>query len=158
MTNSEQHYTMFINTTPEKCWEAITNPEFSRQYWGGHANVSDWKPGAVWQHEDTKSDNSVRVTGKVLESNPPKRLVISWFSPDNEADVSEVIFTIEPVLNLVRLDVTHHKFTADSTMAGAVAGGWPAVLCSLKTYLETGTGFDLMAIFGGGCGGKNAAA
>ncbi len=158
MTKTEQHYTLFINTTAEKCWKAITNPEFSRQYWGGHANISDWKEGSRWQHEDTNSGNAVRVAGKVLESNPPKRLVISWFSPDNEADVSEVIFTIEPVQNLVRLDVTHHKFTPDSAMAGAVANGWPAVLCSLKTYLETGTGFDLMAIFGRGCGSKNAAA
>jgi len=157
MTNTEQHYTMFINTTPEKCWEAITNPEFSRQYWGGHANVSDWKEGSRWQHEDTKHDNAVRVAGKVVESNPPKRLVISWFSPDNEADISEVVFTIEPIQTLVRLDVTHHKFKSDSTMAGAVANGWPAVLCSLKTYLETGAGFDLMAIFNGKCGSKEAA-
>lgn len=158
MSNTEQHYTLFINTTPEKCWEAITNPEFSRQYWGGHGNVSDWKQGSSWQHEDTNNGNAVRVAGKVLESNPPKRLVISWFSPDNEADISEVVFDIEPIQNLVKLHVTHHKFTADSAMAGHVANGWPAVLCSLKTYLETGAGFDLMAIFGGKCGGKDVVA
>lgn len=158
MNKSDQHYTMFINATPHKVWDAITNPEFSRQYWGGHANISDWKEGSTWRHADTNNNNDVRVTGKVLESTPPKRLVISWFSPDNEADVSEVIFTIEPVHNVVRLEVTHHKFKPDSTMADAVANGWPAVLCSLKTYVETGSGFDLMAIFGGKCGGKEAAA
>jgi uncharacterized protein YndB with AHSA1/START domain len=158
MTKTEQHYTLFIETTPEKCWEAITNPEFSRQYWGGHANVSDWKQGSRWQHEDTNNANVVRIAGKVLESHPPRRLVVSWFSPENEADISEVVFTIEPVQNIVRLDVTHHKFKPDSTMADAVANGWPAVLCSLKTYLETGNGFDLMALFDGKCGGRGAAA
>lgn len=158
MTNTKQHYTLFINTTPEKCWEAITNPEFSRQYWGGHANVSNWQKGSSWQHEDTNDGNAVRVAGKVLESEPPKRLVISWFSPNKQDDVSEVLFTIEPIQDLVRLDVTHHKFNADSTMADAVANGWSAVLCSLKTYLETGTGFDLMAVLGDKCASKNAAA
>lgn len=158
MSKNEQHYTLFIGTTPEKCWEAITNPEFSRQYWGGHANISDWKPGSDWQHADTNSANAVRVAGKVVECTPPTRLVISWFSPGSEADVSEVIFEITPVKNVIRLDVTHHKFTADSVMAGHVANGWPAVLCSLKTYLETGVGFDLMAIFDGKCGGQDAAA
>lgn len=158
MNKLDQHYTMFINATPQKVWDAITNPEFSRQYWGGHANISDWKAGARWQHEDTNNGNAVRIAGKVLESIPQKRLVISWFSPDNEADISEVVFTIEPIQNLVRLDVVHHKFNADSVMAGHVANGWPAVLCSLKTYLETGAGFDLMAIFGGKCGGKDVAA
>jgi uncharacterized protein YndB with AHSA1/START domain len=158
MSNNEQHYTLFINTTPEKCWEAITNPEFSRQYWGGHANVSDWKQGSTWKHEDTNNANAVRVAGKVLECNPPKRLVISWYSPENEADISEVIFTIQPMKNLVKLDVTHHKFTADSVMAGHVKNGWHAVLSSLKTYLETGNGFDLMAIFEGKCGSEASAA
>jgi uncharacterized protein YndB with AHSA1/START domain len=156
MTNTEQHYTMFIETTPEKCWEAITNPEFSSQYWGGHANRSDWKKGSAWQHEDTNNANAVRIAGKVLESNPPKRLVVSWFSPDNEADVSKLTFEIEAVQNVVKLNVIHNEFKADSVMAGNVANGWPAVLCSLKTYLETGKGFDLMAIFGGGCGSKAA--
>lgn len=158
MTKTEQHYTMFIETTPEKCWEAITNPEFSRQYWGGHANCSDWKKGSAWQHEDTNNANTVRIAGKVLESNPPKHLVLSWLSPENEDDISEVIFDIEPIQNLVKLQVTHHKFTGDSVMADHVANGWPAVLCSLKTYLETGIGFDLMAIFEGKCGGKDATA
>lgn len=157
MANTEQHYTMFINATPEKCWEAITNPEFSRQYWGGHANISDWKEGSGWQHEDTRGGNAVRVTGKVLESNPPKRLVISWFSPNNEADVSKVTFEIEPMKGIVRLDVTHNEFKTDSTMASGVAKGWPLVLSSLKTFLETGKGIDVMAVLGdSACGNKAA--
>lgn len=159
MNKLEQHYTMFINATAQKVWDAITNPEFSRHYWGGHANISDWKEGSPWQHADTTDGNAVRVTGKVLESNPPKRLVISWYSPSNEADISKVTFEIQAVEGVVRLDVTHNEFKADSTMATGVANGWPLVLCSLKSYLETGKGLDMMAVLGkSGCSGKGAAA
>lgn len=156
MSNTEQRYTMFINTTVEDCWNAITNPEFSRQYWAGHANTSDWQKDSVWQHEDTKDNNNVRVTGRVLESVPHKRLVISWHAPGNEGDVSKVTFEMQTISNLVRLDVVHDGFKQDSEMAGAVSKGWPAVLCSMKTYLETGTGLDLVAVFGANCAGKAA--
>ncbi len=159
MTHNDQHYTLFINAAPQQCWDAITNPEFSRQYWGGHANISDWTEGATWQHEDTNDGNAVRVTGKVLECNPPHRLVISWFSPRNEADISKVSFEITPLQGVVRLDVIHHDFIADSTMARGVANGWPLVLSSLKSYLETGKGMDVMTIMGNSaCAGKDAAA
>lgn len=162
MHKKELIYTSFIKTTPEKCWAAITNPEFSRQYWGGHANRSDWKVGSQWQHEDTNNGNAVRIAGKVLESTPPKKLVVSWHSPDDERDISKLTFEIEPMAaGLVRLHVTHNDFIADSVMAGHVANGWPLVLSSLKTYLETGEGMDVMAVFKNtGCGGAkgNAAA
>jgi uncharacterized protein YndB with AHSA1/START domain len=159
MSNNALIYTSYIKTTPEKLWAAITNPEFSRQYWGGHANRSSWEKGAVWQHEDTNNNDAVRVTGKVLESLPPKRLVISWFSPSNAADVSTVTFDIEALKDVVRLEVTHAEFTPDSKMREGVSNGWPLVLSSLKTYLETGAGMDVMHILVKGCGaGKEAAA
>jgi uncharacterized protein YndB with AHSA1/START domain len=151
-------YTSFIQTTPEKLWAAITNPEFSRQYWGGHANVSDWTVGASWQHEDTNDGNAVRIAGKVLEYDPPKRLVISWYSPNDEADISKVTFIIDPYDGAVRLDVIHDDFKVDSKMAEHVSNGWPLVLSSMKTYLETGKGIDVMRVFKGGCGNKEAAA
>jgi len=74
MSNTELVYTTYIKTTPEKLWAAITNPEFARQYWGGHVNISDWKKGSTWRHENTNDNNAVRVKGKVLESTPPKIL------------------------------------------------------------------------------------
>ena len=149
-------YTTYIKTTPEKVWAAITNPEFARQYWGGHVNVSDWKKGSAWQHEDTTENKLLRVTGKVLESTPPKRLVLSWFAPSDEADSSTVTLEITPVEGMVRLDVTHGEFKPNSVMAGKVSKGWPLVLSSMKSFLETGKAIDIKAVKG--CdSGKEAA-
>lgn len=156
MNHADQVYTTYIKTTPEKLWAAITNPEFARQYWGGHVNVSDWQTGSTWQHEDSNRQNAVRVIGRVIESTPPQRLVLSWYSPDNEADSSTVSFVIEAVADLVRLVVTHGAFKADSVMAGQVAGGWPVVLSSLKSFLETGVAIDIFAVKGD-CASRAAA-
>ena len=157
MSNNDLVYTTYINTTPEKLWAAITNPEFTRQYWGGNANVSEWKTGADWKHVDMNTPGKVHHVGKVLECSPPSRLVLSWFTPGKEDDTSRVTFDITPVEGLVRLDVTHDQFIPDSQMAKNVSKGWPAVIASMKTYLETGKGIDIMAIFKGGCGSSQAA-
>jgi len=146
MSNPDFVYTTYIKTTPEKLWNAITNPEFARQYWGGHTNISDWKKGSKWQHEDTNNNNSVRVAGKVLESVPPKRLVLTWADPADAADDSRVTFEIEPIEDMVRLNVIHGDFKPGSIMAGRVAMGWPLVLSSMKSYLETGKAIDVAAV------------
>ena len=67
-------YSTFIRTTPKKLWNAIIQPEFTRQYWGGFANVSDWKKGSEWQHLNPEKE--VWITGKLLECKAPKRLVL----------------------------------------------------------------------------------
>jgi uncharacterized protein YndB with AHSA1/START domain len=140
-------YTTYISSTPQKVWDAITTPEFARQYWG-HGNVSDWKPGSKW--EMVRSDGSgVQMTGEVLESRPPSRLVLSWVSPENFADKSEhsrVTFEIEAVGSVVRLDVVHDQLKAGSEMARGISKGWPLVLSGLKSFLETGKAPDIMAI------------
>ena len=135
-------YVTYIRTTPEKLWAAITNPEFTRQYWGGGANVSDWQPGSKWSHQFEGETPVVGVIGNVLESIPPQRLVLTWADPAEVADVSRVTFEIKTVKDMVSLTVTHGEFKAGSTMAGKVSGGWPLVLSSLKSFLETGTGLD----------------
>ena len=134
-------YTTYIKSTPEKIWAALTNPEFARQYWGNE-NVSDWKKGSEWKHMDGKE---VRVTGKVLESNPPKHLVLSWADPADKADESRVTFEIEAFGEMTKLNVVHGNFNAGSEMKNKVSKGWPLVLSNLKSFLETGKAFDIAA-------------
>ena len=152
---SELVYVTFIRTTPEKLWAAITQPEFTRQYWGNGQNISDWKTGGQWRHSHGGTPETVRVVGDVVESAPPKRLVLTWADPAAPTDVSRVSFEIESVEDMVSLTVTHGEFRDGSAMAGRVSWGWPRVLSSLKSFLETGKGLNVHA-GGGGCGSKAA--
>jgi len=83
--------------------------------------------------------------GHVLESTPPSRLVLSWAKPDNPADDSRVTFEIEAVEDMTRLKVVHGSFKEGSDLASKVAWGWPRVLSSLKSFLETGKGLNVWA-------------
>ncbi|MDB6027386.1 MAG: polyketide cyclase [Verrucomicrobiales bacterium] len=143
MKNPKQVYTMFIRSTPKKTWDAITKPEFTRQYWAGIANVSDWKAGSKWEH--VAKNDEVWITGKVVESIPARKLVVSWADPDDLKDKSRVTFELEQIEDMVCLTVTHDKFTTGSKMAGKVSGGWPRVLSSMKSFLETGKGLNVFA-------------
>ena len=141
-------YVTYIRSTPEKVFEAITKPEVARRYWG-HDNVSDWTPGSTWQHVRTDARRTVDVVGKVVEVAPPTRLVITWASPsqaDDPAGISRVRFELAPYAQgLVRLTVTHDELEAGSAMAQGIQQGWPLVLSSLKSLLETGQGIDVFA-------------
>lgn len=138
-------YVTYVRTTPKKLWTAITNPVFTRRYWGGFSNHSDWKKGSAWRHLSGGKDAELMVGGKVLESTPPKRLVLSWVSPDDSSDRSKVSFEIQPLGSMVCLTVTHDAFSAGSTMPRKVSWGWPRVLSSMKSYLETGKGLNIWA-------------
>ena len=138
-------YATYIRTTPKKLWAAITKPEFTRQYWAGLANISDWKKGSSWQHVTKGKKPEIYITGKVLECIPPKHLVLTWADPDDLADQSRVTFEIEAMKDATCLTVTHGNFKAGSTMAGKVSWGWPRVLSSLKSFLETGKGLNIWA-------------
>lgn len=140
-------YVTYIRSTPEKVFEAITKPEVARRYWG-HENVSDWKPGSTWQHVRDNEQRTVQLVGKVVEVSPPTRLVITWASPAQAADQSShsrVSFDIAPYEGMVRLTVTHDELEAGSAMAKGIQQGWPIVLSSLKSLLETGEGIDVFA-------------
>jgi uncharacterized protein YndB with AHSA1/START domain len=136
MNKPDYIYTTYIKTTPEKVWNAITNPEFSRQYWTDGI-TSDWKKGSKWQHVN-KGNSGCSIAGEVLESIPPRRLVLTWADQADPKDDSRVTFEIEQIEDMVRLNVIHGHFKPDSKIAAKVATGWPRVLSSMKTLLETG--------------------
>ena len=144
-------YVTYIQTTPEKVWDALMNPELTKQYWFGHHNASDWKVGSSWKHQMYDDPAVVHIVGKVLESEAPRRLVVSWASPDNEgneAKTSRVTYEIEKFDKNVKLTVTHEDL--DQEMFDSVSFGWPIVLCSLKTLIETGSAMP-MELTGGAC-------
>jgi uncharacterized protein YndB with AHSA1/START domain len=133
-------YVTYIATSPEKLWKALLDPETTAKYWQ-HENVSDWKPGSRWEHRRSDESKKVVLVGKVLESSPPRRLVMTWASPEDEAREekhSRVTFDIEPVGEVVRLTVTHDRFEPGSEMFESIREGWPKVLSSLKSLLEAG--------------------
>ena len=139
-------YVTYIRTTPEKAFAAITTPDIAARYWG-HENVSDWTAGAGWQHVRA-SDRTIQLVGKVVEHNPPNRLVITWANASQAADpdqVSRVTFEIVPYDGMVKLTVTHDELIPGSGMANGIGKGWPIVLSSLKSYLETGEVIDVFA-------------
>jgi uncharacterized protein YndB with AHSA1/START domain len=135
MTIPDQVYKITIQTTPQKLWEAITNPDFTKQYWFGNANVSLWKEGADWKHVGMDSGTVYHV-GKVEEIDPPHKLVLSWHNEGDTEDVSRVTFAISAVERGTQLIITHGDFIDDSAMAKRVSGGWPKVVAGLKAFLE----------------------
>ena len=141
-------YVTYIRSTPDKVFEALTKPEMTRRYWA-HDNVSDWKPGSKWAHVGNDDKKTVHVIGKVVENVPPKRLVFTWASPENEANpdkYSRVTFDLQPQADMVKLTVTHDELEPGSAMEKGVSSGWPLVLSSLKTLLETGQGVDIYKV------------
>jgi uncharacterized protein YndB with AHSA1/START domain/DNA-binding transcriptional ArsR family regulator len=122
-------YVIYIHSTAERVWDALTDPELTARYWG-HSNVSaDWRPGSRWDHVRTDGSGISDGGGDVLESDRPRRLALAW-------ETSTVTFDVEPHDDIVRLTVTHEDLGEDER-AGAAAG-WAAVLSNLKSLLETG--------------------
>lgn len=153
MTDPAFIYTTFIKTTPERLWQALTDPTFTRQYWGV-AFETDWQPGSsmVWEENNQRISHPDQV---VLEADPPRRLAYTWHTPTPEwaaaAGIdddtlnalaaeprSKVTFEIEPSGSSVKLTVIHDDFPGGSTMRGMVSNGWPELISGLKSLLETG--------------------
>jgi uncharacterized protein YndB with AHSA1/START domain len=134
-------YVTYIASTPEKVWDALTNGEATKDYWWRHRNASDWKVGSEWRHEDYDNPRTVDIVGTVVESQRPHHLVVTWADAREASDPakrSRVTYEIEKYEDVVRLTVTHEDLEADSPMLDGITKGWPAVLSSLKSYLETG--------------------
>ncbi len=130
-------YVTYIRATAEEVWRALTDADLTASYWG-HANVSDWQPGSVWEHRRTDGSEVADAGGRVLDVEPPRRLVMTFGEPDEPpATASRVTFLVEPHEDIVRLTVTHERL-ADATALREISLGWPAVLANLKSLLETG--------------------
>jgi uncharacterized protein YndB with AHSA1/START domain len=139
MSKPEFVYVIYIASTPEKVFQALTDEKMSEQYWVGNRVVSDWKIGAPFalklKHEEKD------VTGQVLEFDPPRRLAYSFRAAHAGMEAeppSRVTFELEPQKDQVKLAVVHDKFEPGSKALESVSRGWPLVLSSLKSYLETG--------------------
>ncbi|WP_433499861.1 ArsR/SmtB family transcription factor [Sphaerimonospora sp. CA-214678] len=153
MHRPEFVYTTYINTTPERLWQGLTEASFTRRYWGT-ALISDWQVGSpiTWEHADVTITDPDQV---VLEADPYHRLSYTWHTFTREfgeavgldgetlAELagerrSKVTFEIEDLVQSVRLTVVHDGFEPGSTVLSMIGEGWPHVLSGLKTLLETG--------------------
>lgn len=139
-TGEQFVYTIYIRTTPEKLWEALTQPEFTRAYWGGVTHDTTWNPGSPWALK--LPDGRTADSGEIVEIDPPHRLVLAWrhqLSPELNAEgVSRCTIELEPAGDSVKLTVVHSIDKRDSKLLQAVSTGWPAILSGLKSLLETG--------------------
>ncbi|MFD3946644.1 ArsR/SmtB family transcription factor [Streptomyces sp. NPDC058579] len=146
-------YTTYIRTTPEELWQALTDPAFTKRYWGV-AFETTWTAGSpmVWDEGGRRTSDPEQV---VLAAVPGRRLSYTWhtFTPEWAEAVgigddvyaklaterrSKVTFEIEPAGDTVKLTVVHDDLEPDGTMRGMIGEGWPALLSSLKSLLETG--------------------
>jgi len=133
-------YVTFIRTTPERLWEALISPEFTRQYWFGVHQESDWKPGSSWRL--VFPDGRMADSGEVVEIEPSKRLVLKWrneFMPELKSEgYSRCSIELEQLGGAVKLTIAHTMERAGSQFIEKVSGGWPRILSNLKSLLETG--------------------
>jgi uncharacterized protein YndB with AHSA1/START domain len=141
MPTSAFVYVTYIKTTPDKLWNALTDPEVMKRWrFGTHAE-SDWSVGSSWKMITVAGQ--VLDTGEIAESDPPTRLTIKWLSewePELKAEgYSRCTFDIEPESSdATKLTVTHAIDKNPSPFIEAVSIGWPRTLSNLKTFLETG--------------------
>ena len=139
--SSQYVYVTYIRTTPQKLWDALTSPEFQKKYWFDMHQESSWKAGSPWKM--VFSDGRVADAGEILESDPPRRLVIKWrneFRPELTAEGwSRCVYDLEEDAGVVKLTITHSIEKEKAKLIEAVSGGWPRIMASLKSYLETGS-------------------
>ena len=140
MAESRFVYVTYIRTTPEKLWQALIDPEFTRRYWAETRQDCEWKPGASWRL--MIPDGRVGDSGEVVEIEANRRLVVRWrneFRPElREEGYSRMTCELEPTGESVKLTIIHEMERPGSRFIEAVSNGWPHILASLKSLLETG--------------------
>ena len=135
----EKVFEIYIRTTPERLWEAITDAQIRSKYNFGASAASDWTPGS--RYELSAGDGAVPLgEGEILEADPPRRLVHTmtalWSDEVKSEGPSRVTWEIEPIEDSCRLTVTHDELREGANEE--LYGGWPMILSGLKTWLETG--------------------
>ena len=134
-------YVTYIRTTPQKLWDALTKPEFIRQYWFNMTQECEWKKGSSWKM--LFSDGRVADQGEIVEIEQPRRVVFRWsnqFREELKAEGTAICtYEIECDGELCKLTVLHEIAAEPSKFIEAVSTGWPKILSSLKSLLETGT-------------------
>jgi uncharacterized protein YndB with AHSA1/START domain len=138
-TTMEKVFEIYIATTPERLWEAITDPQIRARYNFGAGIVSDWTPGSSFTFSHA-AGGRVLGEGRNLEVDPPRRLVQTmtalWGEDVKAEGESRITWEIEPVGDSCRLTVVHDQLRADAN--SQLYGGWPMILSGLKTWLESG--------------------
>ena len=138
-THMEKVFEIYIRTTPERLWEAITDPAIRARYHFGAGVESDWTAGSRYTLRHPGADRPL-AEGENLLVDPPKRLVqtmhVLWSEDAEREGTSRVTWEIEPIGDSCRLTVIHDQLT--EAAPEAIYGGWPMVLSGLKTWLETG--------------------
>jgi uncharacterized protein YndB with AHSA1/START domain len=133
-------YVSYIRTTPEKLWQALTDPEFTRQYWFGMRSESEFKAGSPWRL--VSGSGEVWDAGSIVEADPPRKLVIRWqhqMKPEMKAEGDTLCtMEIERGKDACKLTITHTSEREHAKVIDAVSGGWPQVISNLKSLLETG--------------------
>jgi uncharacterized protein YndB with AHSA1/START domain len=144
MAKSEFVYVTYIRTTPEKLWQALIEPEFTRQFWHDTVQECAWEVGASWKL--VVPDGRAADTGEVVEVEPFRKLVFTWrnhlFPEANAEGFSRLSYELEQKDETVKLTVTHSIERDNSVLIKMVSGGWPFILASLKSLLETGEPFE----------------
>jgi len=144
MADSRIDYVTYICQTPAQLWQALIEPEFTRQFWAECWQESEWKAGSSWRL--MIPDGRVGDAGEILEIEPYRRLVLSWrneFKPElREEGYSRLTYELEEKGGSVKLTVIHEIDRPGSKFIEAVSSGWPLILSSLKSLLETGESLE----------------
>ena len=139
-TTMEKIFEIYIKTSPERLWEAITNPDLRRKYTFGLTVESVWKTGSHYRGITPQTPQLTIIEGDNLEVDPPRKLVQSfnalWSDDVKSEGTSRVTWQIEQIADSCRLSVTHDQLREGAN--GEIYGGWPMILSGLKTLLETG--------------------
>jgi uncharacterized protein YndB with AHSA1/START domain len=144
MSKPEFVYVTYIETTPEKLWQALTDADFTLRYWFGMRLRSDWKVGSSF--EMVRSNGTVSDAGKIVECDPPRRLAYTFINLSDEYKnelPALARFVLEPYGKLVKLTLTHEGFAEGSKFLKGISKGWPVILSGLKSLLETGKPLDI---------------